>query len=71
MNGLAYPAPSPVVVGLVAIGELFKRTRWTIRRWIEHDGFPAAQLPDGTWTTTLTLIDRWLVDRAAEQATET
>ncbi len=55
---------SPVIVGLEAIGEVFGRTRWTIRRWIEREGFPASRLPDGTWTTSQTLIDAWLLARA-------
>jgi hypothetical protein len=53
----------PVIVGLEAIGAVFGRTRWTIRRWIEREGFPATQLPDGTWTTTQSLIEQWLRDR--------
>ncbi len=58
------PTPAPVVVGLEAIGALFGRTRWTVRRWIATEGFPASRLPDGAWTTTHTLIDRWILDRA-------
>ncbi len=62
------PTPSGPVVGLDAIGQLFGRTRWTIRRWISEHGFPAAQLPDGTWVTTNSLIDRWLLARAEDEA---
>ena len=54
------------VVGLEAIGAIFGRTRWTIRRWIEREGFPASQLPDGTWTTTQSQIEQWLRDRMAK-----
>ncbi len=53
----------PVVVGLTNIGRLFGRSRWTIRRWIENEGFLASQLPDGSWTTTYPLIDQWLLSR--------
>ena len=53
----------PVIVGLDAIGAVFGRTRWTIRRWIERESFPASQLPDGTWTTTQGLIEQWLKAR--------
>ncbi len=60
------PAVGPVV-GLENIGKLFGRTRWTIRRWIETEGFPAACLPDGTWTTSHNLIDEWLFARSEEQ----
>ncbi len=58
----------PIVVGLDAIGELFGRSRWTIRRWID-EGFPAAFIGN-TWITTYTLIDRWILERAAEQEEE-
>ncbi len=58
---------SPVIVGLDAIGAIFSRTRWTIRRWIDHEDFPASRLPDGTWTTSQTLIDAWLQSRMAKQ----
>ena len=61
------PTPGGPVVGLDAIGQLFGRTRWTIRRWISEHGFPAAQLPDGTWVTTNSLIDRWLLSRAEDE----
>ena len=71
MDTSTFAAPGGVIVGLVAIGKLFGRTRWTIRRWIATEDFPAAQLPDGTWTTTLSLIDRWLLDRAAEPVAKT
>ena len=47
---------------------LFGRTRWTIRRWIEREGFPASRLPDGAWVTTPTLIDRWVLDRVTKQS---
>jgi len=64
MNAPAHAGP---VVGLDAIGELFGRSRYTIRRWIQHQAFPASKLPDGTWTTSYSLIDGWLTARAAEQ----
>ena len=54
-----------IVVGLDAIGKLFSRSRWAIARWIRNEGFPAARLPDGTWFTTPTLIDAWVLERRA------
>jgi hypothetical protein len=54
----------PVLVGLNAMGTAFRRSRWTIRRWIDTEDFPAAQLPNGEWTTTLSLIDGWVLARA-------
>ncbi len=60
-------APTPTlggpVLGLVAIGKLFDRSRFTIARWIADYDFPAAQLPNGQWATTHTLIDEWLLSR--------
>ncbi len=63
----APPTPGSPVVGLDAIGRLFGRTRWTIRRWIDEENFPAAWLPNGQWCTTTTLIDQWILDRAEAQ----
>jgi len=60
----------PVLVGLTAIGALFQRSRWTARRWIADEDFPAARLPNGEWTTTLSLIDGWILARAQETAAE-
>ncbi len=58
---------SPILVGLDAIGAAFHRSRWTIRRWIDEESFPAAWLPNGQWCTTTTLIDQWLLNRAEAQ----
>ncbi len=57
------PSSEPVIVGLVAIGEIFARHRETISRWVRTEGFPAAQLPDDTYVTTPTLINEWLRSR--------
>ncbi len=67
MNAPAHPMPAGPVVGLDAIGELFGRSRYTIRRWIEHQNFPASRLPDGSWATSHSLIDGWLMARATKQ----
>jgi hypothetical protein len=64
MNGPTQTRPAGPVVGLDAIGELFGQSRYTIRRWIEHQDFPASRLPDGSWTTSHSLIDGWLMARA-------
>ncbi len=52
-----------ILIGLDAIGAAFNRSRWTIRRWIEVEAFPPSQLPDGSWTSSLSLIDDWLMSR--------
>ncbi len=67
MNAPTSPMPAGPVVGLDAIGALFGRSRYTIRRWIEHQDFPASRLPDGSWTTSHSLIDGWLMARATKQ----
>ncbi len=67
MNPSTHPTPSGPVVGLDAIGRLFCRSRWTVKRWIDEEGFPAAWLPNGEWCTTTTLIDQWLLNRAKAQ----
>ncbi len=65
MKTATHPMPAnPILIGLDDIGAAFQRSRWTIRRWISEHGFPAAQLPDGTWVTTNSLIDRWLLSRS-------
>ncbi len=56
----------PVLVGLTSIGAPFQRSRWTVRRWIDNEDFPAARLPNGEWATTLSLIDGWVLARAGK-----
>ncbi len=62
-----YQDMNAVIVGLEAIGEQFGRTRWTIRRWIDQESFPASQLPDGTWTTTQSLVEQWIQGRMVQR----
>ena len=59
------PAPGAVLVGLANIGSEFRRSRWTVARWIKLHGFPAARLPDGAWFTTASLIDGWAIELRA------
>jgi hypothetical protein len=61
----------PLLFGLSAMGDVFGKSRWTIRRWIDREGFPACKLPDGHWVTDRELIRRWILARqtiAAEAA---
>jgi hypothetical protein len=55
----------PLLFGLSEIGQLFGKSRWTIRRWIDREGFPACKLPDGHWVTDRELIRRWILARQA------
>ena len=52
-----------VITTLADIGIEFGKTRQTIARWIKLEDFPASQLPDGTWTTTMGLIETWIDGR--------
>ena len=61
------PSPEPLVVGLVAIGAMFHRHRETISRWTREEEFPAAQMPNGTYITSPTLVDEWLRSRCQAQ----
>jgi hypothetical protein len=66
MRASNIPSPLPasfLIIGLDNIAGLFGRTRETIRRWRQKEGFPIARLPDGTWFTTVTLIDEWCIAR--------
>ncbi len=38
---------------------------WARVRRLITEGFPASQLPDGTWTTTQGLVEQWIRGRMA------
>ena len=52
-----------VYESLEAIGEVMGRGPHTISAWIQKHGFPAAKTPKGTWITTSSLIDQWILAR--------
>jgi hypothetical protein len=52
-----------LIIGLGRIGTAFKRSRFTIARWIRERQFPAARLPSGEWITSLRLIEDWILER--------
>ncbi len=54
------PSSGPLIVGLVAIGAMFNRHHETISRWVRTEDLPAAQMPNGTYITSPTLVDEWL-----------
>ena len=54
-----------LIIGLERIGSAVRRSKWTVRRWIYHEGFPACRLPDGMYATSPALIDGWVLARAA------
>ena len=45
--------------GMIEITEYARRSKETIIKWIEFDGFPARKLSDGVWQSDTGLIDRW------------
>ncbi len=61
------PSSGQLIVGLVAIGEMFDRHRETISRWVRTEGFPAAKMPNGEYITSPTLVDEWLRARCQAQ----
>lgn len=55
-----------VLTGLDAIAAQFHRHPSTIRRWIRNEGLLVCRLPNGEHATSFGLIDKWLLNRAAE-----
>ena len=54
--------PSPRVLhGLDEIGRYLRVSRRTAFRWIHELAIPAMQTPAGTWITTTSLIDLWII----------
>jgi hypothetical protein len=56
-----------VLVGLEAIGRylhVHHRTAW---RWVHEHGLPAMQTPAGTWQTSTSLIDLWIIAASKAQ----
>jgi hypothetical protein len=54
--------PTPrTLVGLDQIGRYLQVHRRTAWRWVHEYGLPAMQTPAGTWMTTTTLIDLWIM----------
>ena len=49
------------LVGLEEIGDYLRVHRRTARRWILERALPSMQTPAGTWITTTSLIDLWIV----------
>ena len=50
-----------VLSGLDAIGRYLHVSRRTAWRWIQELAVPAMQTPAGTWITTTSLIDLWIL----------
>jgi hypothetical protein len=50
-----------VLTGLDAIGRYLHVSRRTAFRWVHEHCLPAMQTPAGTWITTTSLVDLWIV----------
>jgi hypothetical protein len=57
-----YFTPSPRTLrGLDQIAAYLQVHRRTAWRWVHEYGLPAMQTPAGTWMTTTTLVDLWIL----------
>jgi hypothetical protein len=51
-----------ILVGLEEIGGYLRVHRRTAYRWIHDLALPAMQTPAGTWITSPSLIDAWIIE---------
>jgi hypothetical protein len=50
-----------ILRGLDEIGAYLRVHRRTAWRWIMDYGFPAMQAPNGTWISSTSLVDLWIL----------
>ena len=50
-----------ILYGLDEIARYLRVHKRTVWRWVHEIGLPAMQTPKGTWITTPTLIDLWIL----------
>jgi Helix-turn-helix domain len=51
-----------ILYGLEAIAAYLHVSPRTVRRWIDRCALPVMQAPRGTWITSPTLIDSWILE---------
>jgi hypothetical protein len=56
-----------ILRGLDEIAACLKVHRRTAWRWIRDCGLPAMQAPSGTWQTSTSLIDLWIIAASKAQ----
>ncbi len=56
--------------GVRAICDYARISTTTFYHWKDEHDFPVAQLPDGRWCTSKTLIDDWVLARWQQQREE-
>jgi hypothetical protein len=60
--------PAPVILrGLDEIAAYLKVHRRTAWRWCRDYDLPAMQAPNGTWQTSTSLIDLWIIAASKAQ----
>lgn len=52
-----------LIEGLPNIAKYVGKSRQTISKWITHEEFPAALLPNGRRATTAGAVDAWIIAR--------
>ena len=54
--------PSPrILTGLDQIGTSLNVSRRTVYRWVENCALPAMRTPAGTYVTSTSLLDLWIL----------
>ena len=61
MQQVYFTPDTRTMVGLDQIAQYLQVHRRTAWRWVHEYGLPAMQTPAGTWMTTTSLIDLWIV----------
>jgi hypothetical protein len=72
MQRVYFTPDTRVLRGLDEIGRYLKVHRRTAWRWIKDYDLPAMQAPSGTWQTSTSLIDLWILAAGkAQRAAQT
>ena len=53
--------------GIPAIARALGKSPATTWRWIHHHALPAMKTPAGTWFTSYSLLDQWILARRKAQ----
>ena len=61
MHQIHFTPSTRILRGLDEIGAYLKVHRRTAWRWIKDYDLPAMQAPNGTWQTSTSLIDLWII----------
>jgi hypothetical protein len=50
------------IVGWEDLTRIFRKHKRTLKKWMREDEFPILRLPDGTPTTTVPILEKWLIE---------